>query len=186
MKWSFSSLKQYINCPHQYHQVKVLQRHPQKVTQQMLYGTEVHKALEEYARDNTELPANYRTFKPSVDALLDIPGKRYIEHQMALDANKQPCAFDSPDYWVRGIADLMIIDDDRAFIVDYKTGSNKYPDLKQLKLMALMAFAHFPEVKSVHAGLLFVVHNSFISVDYSASDAESYWGAFTPDLTRLE
>ena len=54
MKWSFSSLKQYCNCPHQYHQVKVLQKYPTKVTQQMLYGTEVHKALEDYARDVIE------------------------------------------------------------------------------------------------------------------------------------
>jgi hypothetical protein len=46
--WSFSALKEYVNCPRQYHEVKVLKRYEKKVTQQMTYGTEVHKACEDY------------------------------------------------------------------------------------------------------------------------------------------
>ena len=104
---------------------------------------------------------------------------------MALSADKLPCEFDSPDYWVRGIVDFMVIDEDTAFIVDYKTGSNKYPDPKQLKLMALMTFAHFPKVVRVKAGLLFVAHNSFLTEDYARNKILDLWGVFTPDLTRL-
>jgi hypothetical protein len=104
---------------------------------------------------------------------------------MALDRNKQPCAFDSEDRWVRGIVDLLIVDGDTAHIVDYKTGSNKYPDAKQLKLMALMTFAHFPEVKYIRAGLLFVMHNSFMPESYERSEIDSLWNYFTPDLERL-
>jgi hypothetical protein len=186
MKWSFSSLKQFTNCPRQYHEVKVLQRYQQGVTQQMLYGTEVHKALEEYARDKKPLPRNYEKFKPLVDALLEIPGDKYYEYEMALSADKLPCEFASPDVWVRGIADLMVIDEANAFIIDYKTGSNKYPDMKQLKLMALMVFAHFPQVQTVKAGLLFVVHNSFINEEYHRRKSHTYWEAFEPDLKRME
>ena len=186
MKWSFSSLKQYVNCPKQFHEVKVLKNYETKVSQQMLYGTEVHKALEEYVRDNTPLPKNYIKYKSMVDALQEIPGDKYIEYKMALSADKLPCEFDSPDYWVRGIVDFMVVNDTEAFIVDYKTGSNRYPDTKQLKLMALMAFLHFPQVRQVKSGLLFVAHNSFISEDYSANKADSYWSTFTPDLKRIE
>ena len=46
--WSFSSLKDFINCPKQYHEVKVLKRVEKSTTKQMLYGTEVHKACEDY------------------------------------------------------------------------------------------------------------------------------------------
>lgn len=186
IKWSFSSLKQFINCPRQYHEVKVLQNFPPKVSQQMLYGTEVHKALEDYTRDKTELPKNYKRFKTLVDVLLEIPGERYVEHQMALRADKSPCEFAAPDYWVRGIADLLIVDNDTAFVVDYKTGSNRYPDTKQLKLMALMVFAHFPSVESVNGGLLFVAHNSFLPEEYYRDKSEKYWADFLPDLERLK
>ena len=49
VKWSYSGLKQYLNCPKQYHEVKVLRNYDINVTEQMRYGTEVHSALEDYA-----------------------------------------------------------------------------------------------------------------------------------------
>lgn len=186
VKWSYSGLKQYTNCPHQYQQVKVLQRYPVKVTSQMQYGTDVHKALEDYVRDDVPLPLFYAKFKKMVDSLKEIPGNRYIEHKMALRADSTPCGFADDDYWVRGIADLLIINGGSAFIIDYKTGSNKYPDPAQLKLMALMVFAHFPNVLEVKAGLLFVVHNSFLTEDYKRDDIGKYWDYFAPSLKRLE
>ena len=186
IKWSFSGLKQYINCPYQYQQVKVLQRYATAESPQIKFGKEVHKVLEDYVRLKTEIPKDYRRFKSLVDVLLEIPGDKYVEHEMALTYDKLPCEFTSPDYWVRGIADLLIVDDDTAFVVDYKTGSNKYPDPKQLKLMALMIFAHFPTVQCVKGGLLFVVHNSFMPEEFLRSKADSYWSEFAIDLTRLE
>jgi len=86
---------------------------------------------------------------------------------------------------VRGIADLLIVDGDTAYIVDYKTGSNKYPDPKQLKLMALMTFAHFPDVQNIKAGLLFVAHDSFMAEEYKREKAGELWKYFDDDLERL-
>ena len=96
------------------------------------------------------------------------------------------CEFNDPARWVRGIADLLIVDGDQAYIVDYKTGSNKYPDAKQLKLMALMTFAHFPEVQKIKAGLLFIVHEAFVDEEYTRDQVEDLWEAFRPDLARLQ
>jgi hypothetical protein len=81
---------------------------------------------------------NYERFQPLLDVLMRMPGTRFPEHKMALTIDKQPCGFDDADYWVRGIADLLIIDGDHAFVIDYKTGKPKMPDPDQLKLMALM------------------------------------------------
>jgi len=187
VKWSFSGLKDFINCPRQYHEVKVLQQFKKTVSSQMQYGTEVHKALEDYARDKVELPAFYKGYKNSVDVLLNIPGDRYLEYKFALKQDRiTPCGFDDPEYWVRGIVDFMVVDEDTAYIIDYKTGNNKYPDLNQLKLMALMAFAHFPKVEYVKAGLMFVAHNSFMDEFYKRIDIPKLWAAFGSDLQRLE
>jgi CRISPR/Cas system-associated exonuclease Cas4 (RecB family) len=182
--WSFSSLKDYINCPRQYQEIKVLKRFHKHPTPQMTYGNEVHKALEEYVGEGKPLVKNYERFKRVLDALIDISGNKYPEHKMALDANRQPCEY-GKGYWVRGIADLLIVDGETAFVVDYKTGSNRYPDSKQLKLMALMVFAHFPEVQHVKAGLLFVMHESFMPEEYTRDMADTLWKAFDPDLERL-
>lgn len=182
--WSFSSLKDYINCPRQYQEVKVLKRFHKFPTPQMQYGNEVHKALEDYVSEGKPLAKNYERFKPVLDSLTDIPGNKYPEHKMALDINRQPCEY-YKGYWVRGIADLLIVDGETAYVVDYKTGSNKYPDPKQLKLMGLMTFAHFPEVQHVKAGLLFIMHDSFMPEEYNRDSADALWQYFDPDLERL-
>lgn len=186
IKWSFSGLKQYINCPKQYHEVKVLKNYVTKATEQMLYGTAVHEALEHYAKDGTELPQNYKRFAALVDPLLEIDGTRYPEYKMALTADKTACEFDDPNYWVRGIVDLLIISGDTAFVVDYKTGSDKYPDVKQLRLMALMIYEHFPEVEHIKAGLMFVMHNNFIPEEYYRKQIPALWNSFNGDVMRLE
>jgi len=67
-----------------------------------------------------------------------------------------------------------------------KGGSNKYPDPKQLKLMALMTFAHHPEINKINAGLLFVAYNSFVDETYQRSDIDSLWASFESDLRRLD
>jgi len=182
--WSFSSLKDYVNCPRQYQEVKVLKRFTKTATPEMTYGNVVHKALEDYVAEGKPLAKNYERFKPVLDALIEVPGIKYPEHKMALGRDLKACEY-GKGYWVRGIADLLIVDGDMAFIVDYKTGSNRYPDPKQLKLMALMTFAHFPQVNKVKAGLLFVMHDSFTSEEYTRDSIEALWGHFQPDLERL-
>jgi RecB family exonuclease len=121
-----------------------------------------------------------------VDPLLEIPGTKYCEHEMALDASRQPCKFDGEDYWVRGIADLLIVDGDTAYIVDYKTGKPTYADPNQLKLMALMAYSHFPDLKTIKASLMFVAHNTLVFEEYEREDQQKLWETFTPDLNRLQ
>lgn len=186
IQWSYSSLKDFVNCPKQYYEVKVAKSVTKKVTDQMLYGTEVHKAIEDYVREGKPLAKHYLHYKPVLDELLKIPGNRYPEFQMGLKHDLTTCEFDSEDRWVRGIVDLLIVDDKDAFIIDFKTGSNKYPDPKQLRLMALMTYAHFPEVVNIKAGLLFIARNAFVPEEYSRDDIDNLWKDFRVDLSRLE
>lgn len=186
INWSYSSLKDFISCPKQYYHTKVAKDFTKKATEQMLYGTAVHKALEDYVRDGTPLAKNYELFKPQLDALLSIAGSRYCEHEMALDYDRKPCGFHDDNRWVRGIVDLLIVDGDKAFIVDYKTGNHKYADPRQLKLMALMTYTHFPAVDKIKAALLFVSKNVFIPEEYSRSDISKLWAEFLPNVERLK
>jgi len=186
IQWSYSSLKDFVNCPRQYYEVKVAKSVIKKVTEQMLYGTEVHKAIEDYVREGKPLAKHYAHYKPVLDELLKITGNRYPEYQMGLRLDKTPCEFDDESRWVRGIVDLLIVDGEDAYIIDYKTGSNKYPDPKQLKLMALMTYYHFPEVVNIKAGLLFINRNSFVPEKYSRSDVNKLWKEFAFDLNKLE
>lgn len=185
IKWSYSGLKDYINCPRQYNEVKVLKRFEKRPTAQTLYGTDVHSAIENYVKIGQTLPKNYQKFQKQLDPLREMSGEKFPEYRMAITIDREPCKFGAQDYWVRGITDLLVVDEDYGFIVDYKTGSNRYPDPKQLQLMALLTFAHFPEVQRIKAGLLFVVHEHFVTSEYHRDDIDTLWKDFAGPLERL-
>ncbi len=121
-----------------------------------------------------------------IDALLAKEGEKSVEIQMALDINLQPVEWFSKAAWVRGIADLLILDGEVAWVVDYKTGSNKYPDRNQLDLMSMLVFAHYPEVKQVNSALLFVVKNSMIKHKVKREDVDKLWWEYRERVSRIE
>jgi len=186
--WSHSALKDYEGCAKRYQEVRVLKNYQFKETEATKYGTELHKAAEDYVRDGTPIPEQFAFVKDTLDALVAKPGRKLCEHQMALTIDLTPCGWKDAAVWVRGIADLLIIDDDNltAWIVDYKTGNNKYPDREQLKLMAMMVFAHFPHIRKVNAALLFVVKNDMVKLSMTVDEAEPAWWDYRERIARIE
>lgn len=188
VKWSHSALKDYEGCPRRYHEVKVLKNYPFTDTQATLYGKEYHEAAELYIRDDKPLPPQFAFTQDTLDALKRMPGRKLCEYEMGVKADLTPCGFMDKDVWCRGIADLLIIDDDNltARVVDYKTGNNKYPDREQLKLMALMVFAHFPHIRRVSGALLFVLKDDMAKASYMVGEAEEYWWDYRQRVARIE
>lgn len=186
--WSHSSLKDFEGCAKRYHEVKVLQRFPFKDTVHTIYGKDVHKAIEDYGREGTPIPEQFSFVQPVVDALLDKPGRKLFEHEMALTKELRPCDFKAEERWVRGIADLLIINDDNltARVVDWKTGNDRYPDRDQLTLMSLMVFAHFPHIRSVSSALFFVVKNSMVKHKMNRDEIDDAWQQYRERVAKLE
>lgn len=186
--WSHSSLKDYEGCPRRYHEVKVLKNYPFKDTDATLYGKELHTAAELYIKEDTPLPPQFAFLQGTLDALKAKPGRKLCEHQMGVTKDLKPCGFMDKEVWVRGIADLLIIDDENltARVVDYKSGNNKYPDREQLKLMALMVFAHFPHIRRVSGALLFVVKEDIAKASFMVGEAEEYWWDYRERVARIE
>ena len=187
-KWSHSALKDFEGCARRYHEVKVLKKYPFPSTEATRYGVQVHEALELYIRDGKPIPPEYQQFKGVVDALMAKPGRKIAEQQLALTADLQPCAWDASNAWVRGIADMLIIDDDdmTARVIDWKTGNNKYPDRDQLVLMSLMVFAHYPHIRKVYSALLFIVKNDMVKLSMTRDNVEKHWGRYRERTAKLE
>ena len=187
--WSYSSIKQFKTCAKQYYELKVAKNFPPpENTEAILYGKAYHTAAEEYVKSGEVIPEQFAFTKTHLDSLKSIPGNRYCEYKMGLTKDLHPCNFFDPLVWCRGVADLLIVNEDTrtARVVDYKTGSTKYADLKQLELMALMVFKHFPKIKKVKGGLLFVVANDFKKEEYQEEKSHLYWREWLTDVNRLE
>jgi hypothetical protein len=144
--------------------------------------------LELYVRDGKPIPQEHSQFKDVVDKLIAKSGRKIAEHEMALTADLKPTDWKAKDVWVRGIADLLIVDDDNltAWVVDYKTGNNKYPDREQLVLMSIMVFAHFPHIRKVNSALLFLVKNDMVRMQMLREQADAFWWKYRERTARLE
>ena len=188
MKWSYSSIKLFEQCPRKYYHLKIVKDVVEPETEALLYGSRFHEAAEKYVRDDEPLPLYFTFVKQTLDSLKQIPGERLCEHEMGITKDLEPCEFNAPDVWYRGIADLLIIDREKgeARVVDYKTGkSAKYADPEQLELMSLCVFKHFPEIRRVKAGLLFVIANAFIKSQYNAEQQDFLWTKWSDRNKRL-
>ena len=187
--WSFSSIKTFEQCPKKFYHLKVAKDFQEdQNAEHLIYGTRFHEAAEFYIRDNTPLPPEFKYAKPSLDNLKARPGQKLCEYEMGLTENLEPCGFKDPNVWWRGIADLIILEDDgTARVLDYKTGkSAKYADTGQLELMALAVFKHFPQVHTVKAGLLFVIAKSFPKAKYTKDDEPVLWQKWLRDYDRMK
>jgi len=119
--------------------------------------------------------------------LMAKPGRKLVEYQMALTEDLQPTGWFDKNAWVRGVADLLIVDDDNltAWVVDYKTGNNKYPDREQLKLMSLMVFANFPHIREIKSALLFVVKNDMVKHTMTVDQTDAEWWKYRERVGRI-
>jgi RecB family exonuclease len=182
--WSYSSLKQFENCPKQFFHIRVAKDVQDQQGEAARWGELVHKAFEDRARDDTPLPDHLSQHEPMMQKLLALPGRRLIEERMGLTSNFLPCDFFGEDVWYRGVVDFGVVNDKRAVVLDYKTGKKK-EDHDQLSLFAGMVLAHYPDVEHVRTMYLWVASGEITHRDYERGDAQ-IWPQFMPRVRRLE
>jgi hypothetical protein len=187
--WSYSSLKTFEQCPKKYYHLKVVKDVKDEGSEATLYGQELHKAAEDYIKEGKPIPPKFGYIQETVDAIKNIPGEKHCELKLGVrktDTGYKPCGFFDKDVWWRGIGDVIVVQDELAFSLDYKTSKNaKYADLKQLDILAAALFTHFPQIKKIKSALAFVVSNEFVHKEHFAEMRDSYFAAFEPDLDRL-
>ena len=188
--WSYSSINTFKQCPKKYYHLKVAKDVKDVSSSAMYYGNEVHRAAEHYVKKGTPIPTKFNFIKNTLDSLNNIQGEKHCEIRMALakeDGEYAPTTFFADNVWWRGIADLLIVDDDKAYLVDYKTGkSAKYADTKQLDLLAGATFTHYPGIKSIKSALAYVVSNEFVQKKHTSDMRKSYLTVFDDELERLD
>ena len=187
--WSFSKIKSFEQCPKKFYHLKVAKDYKEPQHPSATYGEEYHTAAEFYVRDGSALPKKFEFSKGVLDSLIAKDGIKLCEYEMGLTEDLEPCGFKDENVWYRGIADLIILDEEKklAWVIDYKTSkSAKYADKGQLELMALCVFKHFPEVDTVRAGLLFVVCNAFVKDKYTRDQEADLWQKWFKDYGRMQ
>jgi hypothetical protein len=188
--WSYSSIKTFDQCAKKYYHLRVAKDTEDKGSEATLYGQEMHKAAEDFVRERKPIPPKFSYIEEALRVLAEIPGEKHCERKLGVklvDGVYQPCDFFDKDVWWRGIADLLIVDGDKAYLIDYKTSKNaKYADTKQLDLLAAAVFLHYPQVQTVKSALVFVVSVELVKKMHTVTERDSYMGVFNSQLDRLK
>lgn len=198
MPLSFSRLSTFESCPAKFDYLYVTKSVKDQDNEFTIYGTRVHEALESYGRARAasddaakavsaleDIGDDVRKHFPIVDRIVDLGGSIFFEHQMALRRDKTPCDWFGADVWIRGIADVLVVNGDRAWCLDWKTGKPK-ENPTQLQLFAALVFAHFPEVEEVRTSFIWLNHDDATNSIYRRPMADHLWLALEPRFSRVQ
>lgn len=183
---SHSRRSDWRKCPHMAYHKYVLKSVKFEQNAAMARGDNIHKAMENRVRLDVPLPQGMERYEPVARAIGNMPGQRYVELNLALDRNLQPCGTrDWNNCWIRAKADVLTIKGDRAWDGDYKTGKPT-DDEDQLILSAAMVFHTYPDVNVVTASYLWLDHDSNTTRRYTRSQLDEMWAPILDDFREIQ
>ncbi len=183
--WSHSSLQKFLQCPKRYYEESVIKSVKRKDTEHTIWGNDVHKGLELALKDKTPLPKNMEGFKPVVERFTHIKGTLYTEQKLAINQALRPVEWFAPDVWCRTVIDALWIEDEVAKLADWKSGKRKRGS-DQLKLSALITFAHHPKVIRTNTSFVWLQTGKMDVEKFERKDVPILWQSILPDVRRLE
>jgi RecB family exonuclease len=186
---SYSRLSVFEQCEARFDYQYVSKRVQDQPNEASAYGDRVHKVLEAYGRGNTpqgiEAEQTLAKWGSLVDRIVSRPGDKLFEHQMAVNKELQPVDWFAKDVWIRGIADVLIVNEDTAYVLDYKSGKVK-ENPTQLQLFAAMVMWHFPQVNTVHTSFIWLVYNQMTNAKYERRYLGALWNALKPRFEKVQ
>jgi hypothetical protein len=185
--WSYSSLTSFETCPKRYYHIKVAKDVVDAPGEAAMWGSTVHKYLEDRVLTNTPLPVSVAHYEGLVAPIANSKGTKLVEQQMAVTQDLKPTGWMDSDTWCRGIVDVGILStsQDRALLLDWKTGKRK-PDNDQLMLFAGLAFSHYPELRIVQTGFVWLKEGKIDKKGFTREDIPVIWQNFVPRVNRME
>jgi hypothetical protein len=180
--WTYSQLEKFETCPKQFYHVRVARDVSEPPTEHIKWGEVVHKAMEERVMNGTPLPEGMEHWESIASKLANLPGEKYAEYKMNIDKSFNKSSW--REAWSRGIADLLVVNGDKAAVFDHKTGKRKVTE--QIMLYAGYTFAEFPEVDEVTTVFVWLKEKKLDKEVFTRADVPKIWNEFLPRVTKLE
>ena len=192
MPLSFSRLSTFEQCPAQFDYLYVSKRVQSTSNESADYGDRVHKVLEAYGNGtldeqtlSEEGRSTLKQWGAVVDKITSRSGTKLYGHQMAVNRELKPVDWFASDVWIRSIADVLVVDGDTAYCLDYKTGKVK-ENPTQLQLFAAMVMWHFPEVNTVKTSFIWLKFNQTTNAKYERRFLDALWRGMEPRFDKVQ
>jgi len=145
---TYTLLNDFINCPHKAFRRYIAKDVPFERTPEMGHGTRVHKALEDRIGKGIALDADLRSADPLCHQLDEIKSPVRVEYFTGMKIDGTGCAWDAKDVWFRGKADVAVLGDNGAWLIDWKTGKVREEPF-ELECQAMLVHANHPQITHI-------------------------------------
>lgn len=146
--YTFTNLNTYDSvCPHQFYRRYIVKDIPYVESEAMRHGNDVHKAMELRIGSGKPLPPDFAHWEPFA-APFDGRGAK-CELKLGMTKEGKACDFFAKNVWLRGKLDVVVMNGEKAYLNDWKTGNGKYENRFELDVGALLLQAARPQVKTI-------------------------------------
>lgn len=183
---SYSAISTFQNCPYRFYAQKIADVIPLKETpnEAATWGQALHKALEDHLREGKPIPGEYETYEQYARRLASLSGRKFVEHKLAINRQREPVDFFASDVYIRGVLDYLVIQGSRALLIDHKTG--KVRPTKQLHYNAVLIFAAFPEVDEIKAHFYWCKYGTSTGYTFLRTELHDLWRMLSAELTAID
>lgn len=199
--WSFSSLQVYEECAYRSKLARV-DKIPEPVRETPPAGmtewphergTRVHDNAEMYVRGEVIEPCSeLKHFIPELNHLKTLYEANMVEMEEMWCYNIDWECVDEErieDIWLRVKLDAAVFTgDNRAVVVDYKTGKkagNEVKHAEQGQLYAVGTFMRFPEIEQVDVEFWYIDHDMLTQQTYTRTAGLMFWKRFNERGLRM-
>jgi CRISPR/Cas system-associated exonuclease Cas4 (RecB family) len=183
---SFSAIKMYENCPKRYYHQRVTKEVQDTGGEASRYGERIHEFLEQRLVNDTALPQEAEKYEVLCQTIEKMArgGELHAERQLTLTENLTPTSWFANDAWFRSILDVLIIKEDTAIVIDWKTGKRR-PDFTQLEMFALQVWKHFPEIVRIKTTFVWLKEMKMDTEEYSREQSDELWQNLLGRINRI-
>lgn len=181
---SYSAIKQFENCPKQYHMQRVSREVKATFGAEADWGNRVHEELEKRLKGE-DVSLSHRGYEALCAAFESLPGELYAEQEMTLNVNLEPTGWWDDDAWLRSKIDVLVLNGPDAVVADWKTGKHR-PDFSQLEMFACQTFKHYPDVQRVKTSFVWLKDMKMDHMIYTRLDAPALWNKLMSRIQRIE
>jgi hypothetical protein len=183
---SYSSIKMFEQCPKRYLHQRINKDVKDMGSEATIYGERVHKQLENRLALSEPLPKESIKHEQVCNTIekLTENADLYLEQQLCLNENLTPTGWWDTDAWLRSIIDVLILKEDTAIVIDWKTGKRR-PDFMQLQLFALQVFKHYSNIKKVKSTFVWLKEGKTDTEVYTSNNTNLMWADLLARIERI-
>ena len=176
----------YENCPKRYEYQRITKEVVDTGSEATKFGERIHADLENRLLHGAALPQESSKHEQVCTTLQQLTQNSTLlaEQKLCLTENLTPTGWWESDAWLRSILDVLILKENLAIVIDWKTGKRR-PDFMQLQLFALQVFKHYPKIKKVKTSFVWLKEGTIDSEVYSSDKTSLMWADLLARIERI-